>query len=68
MKDAEVEAVAKAICLAGFGDEKTHGDGRCCQAGGSEGCCWESLKSSARAAIRAMNAAKRDLTNMEAGE
>lgn len=34
---------AKALCLVQFGDKATHGDARCCQAGGIDGCCLDSL-------------------------
>lgn len=48
------EKVARAICLAELGDEFAHGEARCCQAGGTEGCCSDSFNAAARAAIKAM--------------
>lgn len=41
--DAALHRAALALCLAQFGDEAVHGDARCCQVGGTDGCCVSSL-------------------------
>lgn len=52
-------AVARAICLTEFGDEEAYGPLRCCQVGGTEGCCLDTILPAARAAIAAyQNATK----------
>jgi hypothetical protein len=49
-----VERVARALCYSQLGSKKVHGDARCCQAGGTEGCCIKEMLDDARAAIAAM--------------
>lgn len=49
------EAVARALCLVQFGDSVIHGDARCCQVGGTDGCCLADLHEQAVAAIKAMD-------------
>ena len=49
-----IERVAKAMCKTQFGDIEVHGEGRCCQTGGIDGCCVVELMGEARAAIEAM--------------
>lgn len=49
----EVLAVAKAICVTQLGNEKIHGEMRCCQVGGILDCCLESIIPEAEAAIAA---------------
>ena len=48
-----LEAAAKAICRNMFGDVAVHGDGRCCQLGGADGCCLKTMYPVARAALKA---------------
>ena len=50
-KRERVESVAKAICRKSFGVD--HGDARCCQIGGKDGCCLATILPVARAAIKA---------------
>jgi hypothetical protein len=50
MSDMLIKA-ARALCLVQFGDESIHGDARCCQAGGSDGCCVDTLLLQANAII-----------------
>ena len=47
----EIDAAAKAICLVQFGSEIDHGDARCCQVGGVDGCCMAALLPAAEAAL-----------------
>ena len=49
----EVLAVARALCLSQFGDTASHGEERCCQAGGTAGCCVECHIEDAEKAIAA---------------
>ena len=49
------EAVARALCAVQFGDPVIHGDARCCQVGGTDGCCLPDLHKQAVAAINAMD-------------
>jgi hypothetical protein len=49
-----IEKVARAICKEQFGNEEVHGEYRCCQVGGTEGCCAKDLEKDAKAAIEAM--------------
>lgn len=48
-----VEKVARAICLSQYGNEAIHGVHRCCQVGGTAGCCAPDMAHEARAAIAA---------------
>jgi hypothetical protein len=57
--ELEIEYVAKAICRVQFGDEATHGAARCCQLGGLDGCCLDSIREAAQAAIEALRQAER---------
>ena len=54
MTDEQIDAAAKAICRTYFGDVVTHGDARCCQLGGMDGCCLEAMKPVAVAALEAL--------------
>ena len=54
----QIEAAAKAMCLVQFGDEFWHGDSRCCQTGGTNGCCVETLNESAERALAAAEGVK----------
>lgn len=56
--DRAIEAGARALCLATFGDKTVHGDARCCQAGGTDGCCIQEVKPLAKACIDAALAAE----------
>lgn len=47
----EIDAAAKAICRVQFGSVEDHGDARCCQLGGTDGCCLPSLLPVAEAAL-----------------
>ena len=49
----QIDLAARAICLVQFGSEFEHGNARCCQAGGTEGCCVDGLKVAASAALSA---------------
>ena len=49
-----IEKVARAICKEQFRNEEVHGEYRCCQVGGTEGCCAKDLEKDAKAAIEAM--------------
>jgi hypothetical protein len=60
-----IEPVARALCLAQFGDAEIHGDARCCQVGGTDGCCLLALRTQAMAAIDAVFATMR---KMDEGE
>jgi hypothetical protein len=51
--DEMVELGAKALCLDIFGDKIIHGEARCCQAGGGDGCCIEEVRHHARACLAA---------------
>jgi len=61
MEEKEAQ-VARAICSVYFGDVVTHGDARCCQRGGTDGCCYESLLPVARAAIDAVDRANKRMS------
>jgi hypothetical protein len=53
MNQRALEAGARALCVEQFGNEVIHGDARCCQLGGTDGCCVESLMDQAAAVITA---------------
>lgn len=53
-----IDVVAKAICLMQFGDDRIHGEARCCQVGGVDGCCVKSLRETAVAVLVALTDAK----------
>jgi hypothetical protein len=48
-----IDLGARALCLDIFGDRTTHGDARCCQAGGTDGCCLDEVSRHARACLTA---------------
>jgi hypothetical protein len=53
MSDDEiVHEVARALCSSMFGTD--HGTARCCQIGGTDGCCVTDLYENAKAAIVAV--------------
>lgn len=67
----DVERVARALCRTQFASEIIHGDARCCQLGGIDGCCLPDLKEQAVAAIAAMQEAlihRRSKNGTEANE
>lgn len=49
----KIEAAARAICLSMFGSAAVHGEARCCQIGGTEGCCLKTIIPMAKEALEA---------------
>jgi hypothetical protein len=46
-----LKEIAEAICLEQFGSEEYYGEARCCQVGGTEGCCAATYETTAQAVI-----------------
>jgi hypothetical protein len=51
-----IEVGARALCAEQFGDEVIHGEARCCQLGGTGGCCVDELARQMKAVLTALAA------------
>ena len=46
-----LKQIAEAICLEQFGSEEDYGEARCCQVGGTVGCCAATYETTAQAVL-----------------
>ena len=46
-----LKEIAEAICLEQFGSEEDYGESRCCQVGGTDGCCAATYETTAQVVL-----------------
>jgi hypothetical protein len=56
---------ARALCLSQFSDPIVHGSARCCQAGGTDGCCIEAVLPQAASVLSVVATALADIADRE---